>query len=185
MRRFSFRKAALLFGGFLLLVCAPASALARSYVGGTVYTRDGKVFTAVRFFEPLRKDDFVTGREGDQTVKIPIGEVLELNLLTAEANYVYQHSKFVPQTGIVTLILRSGKTRMLTDAYFGRGTLAYTGPGPDRQQQERQTRFRDIVKIRFEQTTGRVRTCPLDQAVFPDDYLFCPHHGVPLIWREP
>ncbi len=177
--------ATILFGALTLTVIHTAPAGARSYLGGTIYTRDGRVIEVVRFLEPLRKDDRVTGRDKNQVVSVPVGEALEINLLSAEVNYMYQHSKTVSQTGIVSLLLRNGQARLLTDAYFDRGTLAVTVLGDDRKQQERQLRFREVVKIRFDRTSGSIRSCPIDQAVFPDDYLFCPYHGVPLLWREP
>ncbi len=184
MRRHSFTKALVLLSCCLLLVWVPASVSARSYVGGTIFTRDGRQLNVSRFLQPLRKDDLVKGSEGERTVSIPTGEVLELNLLTSEVNYIYQHSKYVPQTGILTLLLRNGETRMLSDAYFDRGALSYTA-GAGKGTEEQKIKLRDIVKIRFEKSIGRVRACPLDQVKFPDDYLFCPFHGVPLIWAEP
>lgn len=183
MKRFLLKMGVLSLPYVAMLACLPTVGATRSYLGGTIFTRHGQLIEVVRFFEPLQKEDVLTGKVGEETVKIPIGDILELNLLTADSNYMYQHSKFVTQTGIVTLVQRDGKTRLLTDAYFDRGTLAYTILGPDRTLQEQQIRFRDVVKIRFDVTTGKVRSCPLDQAVFPDDYLFCPYHGVPLIWR--
>ncbi len=169
----------------LLLVWVPGTAAARSYVGGTIYTRDGRQFNVTRFLQPLRKDDLIVGREAEKTVSIPVGEALELNLLTSEVNYVYQHSKYVPQTGILTLLLRNGEVRMLSDAYFDRGSLSYTLPDTGQTLKEQKIKLRDIIKIRFEKSIGQVRSCPLDQAKFPDSYLFCPYHGVPLIWSAP
>jgi hypothetical protein len=185
MKRALRTSAAILFGVLTLTGVHTSPAVARSYLGGTIYTRDGQMIEVVRFLEPLRKDDRVSGRDKDQVVSVPIGEALEINLLSAEVNYMYQHSKTVSQTGIVSLLLRNGQARLLTDAYFDRGTLVFTVLGDDHKQQERQLRFREIVKIRFDRTSGTIRSCPVDQAVFPDDYLFCPYHGVPLLWREP
>lgn len=185
MRQIQFIKTTFFLACCLLFIWGPNSVSARSYVGGTIYTRDGRQISVTRFLQPLRKDDQVSSREGEKTVRIPISEVLELNLLTSDVNYIYQHSKYVPQTGVLTLLLRNGKTRILNDAYFDRGTLSYMLPGAGKSSQEQKIKLRDIVKIRFEKSIGRVRACPLDQVKFPDDYLFCPYHGVPLIWTEP
>lgn len=169
----------------ILLLCVSTIGLARSYSGGIIYTRQGQAIKVVRFFEPLLKEDVITGKDGQDTVKIPISSVLELNLLTSDTNYMYQHSKFVPQTGIVTLVLRNGKTQMLTEASFRMEVLTYSVLGTNNKQQEQKIKFRDVVKIRFDASSGEVRACPLDKAVFPDDYLFCPFHGVPLVWFQP
>lgn len=168
-----------------LLVSGSTNGLARSYSGGTIYTRHGQVIKVIRFLEPLLKEDAISGKDGQDSVKILIGSILELNLLTSDTNYMYQHSKFVPQTGIVTLVLRSGKTQMLRDAYFRMELLTYSVLGTNNRPQEQKIKFRDVVKIRFDTSSGDVRACPLDKAAFPDDYLFCPYHGVPLIWSQP
>jgi len=181
-----FRKGLVIFLiGLCLASLLVGNAFGRSYVGGIMYTREGKKIDVLRFLAPLNKDDVVIGRAGDEIIKVRVAEIGEINFLTANVNYIYQHSKLIKQTGILTLLLRDGRSLMLSDAYFDKGTLVYIVLNSERRKVERKIRLRDILQIRFEQTSGKVRTCPIDRAVFPDDYLFCPYHGVPLTWGNP
>ena len=162
-----------------------ASAFGRSYVGGVAYTRDGQRIEVQQFLDPLKKDNFIIGQSENKQVKVPVGELKELNLLTSGVNYIFQHSKLVQETGTVSLVYRDGRAAILTNAYFEKGTLVYTVLTSKGKREERKALFKSLLKIQFETTVGTVRICPLDKAVFPDDFVFCPYHGVPLIWGSP
>jgi hypothetical protein len=167
------------------LFLTTAEAFARSYVGGVVYTRDGRRIEVLQFLDPLKKDDVITGLAGTDQVKIKIGKLKEFNLLTSGVDYVYPHSKLITETGAVSLVYRDGKASMLADGYFEKGTLGYVVMNSRGKREESKIKLRDLMKIQFESSAGDVRVCPINHAVFPDDYVFCPYHGVPLIWGEP
>ena len=170
--------AALVF--FLSL--ATTETFARSYVGGVMYTRDGHRIEVLQFLDPLKKDDVITELAGTDKIKIKIGKLKELNLLTSGVDYVYPHSKLIAETGAVSLVYRDGKAVLLTNGYFEKGTLSYIVLNTNGKREELKIKLRDLLKIQFETSVGDVRVCPIDQAVFSDDYVFCPYHGVPLIW---
>lgn len=161
------------------------SGFGRSYVGGVLYTRDGRRVEVAQFLDPLKKDDRIHGESAGKNVLVSIGDLKEINLLTADVNYVFPHSKLVQETGTVSLVYRDGRAAILTNAYFERGTLSFVVMNEKRQREEKKVKIRDLAKIQFEATVGTVRICPIDKAVFPDDFMFCPHHGVPLIWGSP
>lgn len=169
---------------FLLLFIA-GGASGRSYVGGVVYTREGQRIEAQQFLDPLKKDNFVIGQSENKQVKVPVGELKEVNLLTAGVNYIFPHSKLVQETGTVSLVYRDGRAAILTNAYFEKGTLTYVVLTEKGKREEKKVPLKNLVKIQFETTVGTVRVCPLDKAVFPDDFVFCPYHGVPLVWGSP
>ncbi|MCL5883948.1 MAG: hypothetical protein M1377_01100 [Deltaproteobacteria bacterium] len=168
---------------FLLLFAA--SAFGRSYVGGVAYTRDGQRIEVQQFLDPLKKDNFIIGQSENKQVRVPVGELKELNLLTSGVNYIFQHSKLVQETGTVSLVYRDGRAAILTNAYFEKGSLLYVVLTAKGKREERKAPFKSLLKIQFETTVGTVRVCPLDKAVFPDDFVFCPYHGVPLVWGSP
>lgn len=167
----------------LLLFAVGASG--RSYVGGAAYTRDGQRIEVQQFLDPLKKDDFIIGQSENKQVKVPVGELKELNLLTSGVNYVFPHSKLVQETGTVSLVYRDGRAALLTNAHFEKGTLTYIVLTEKGKREERKVPFNKLLKIQFETTAGTIRVCPLDKGVFPDDFIFCPYHGVPLIWGSP
>ncbi|MHB1012864.1 MAG: hypothetical protein ACYC37_08190 [Desulfobacteria bacterium] len=171
------------FAVFLLIVAVGASG--RSYVGGVLYTRDGKRIEVQQFLDPLKKDNYVISTMENKPVKVPLGELKELNLLTSGVNYIFQHSKLVPETGTVSLVYRDGRAAILTNAYFEKGTLTFIVLTENGKREERKVPLNKLLKIQFEATVGTVRVCPLDKAVFPDDFVFCPYHGVPLVWGSP
>ena len=171
------------FAVFLLIVAVSASG--RSYVGGVAYTRDGHRIEVQQFLDPLKKDNFIIGQSESKQVKVSIGELKEVNLLTAGVNYIFPHSKLVSETGTVSLVYRDGRAALLTNAYFEKGALSYVVLSEKGKREERNINFKNLLKIQFETTVGTVRVCSLDKAVFPDDYVFCPYHGVPLVWGSP
>ncbi len=168
---------------FLLL--ATVEAFGRSYVGGVMYTRDGRRIEVLQFLDPLKKDDVITGLAGSDQIKIKVGKFREFNLLTSGVDYVYPHSKLITETGVVSLVNRDGRAILLTSGYFEKGTLSYIVLNAKGKSEELKIKLRDLLKIQFESSAGDVRVCPIDKAVFSDDYIFCPYHGVPLIWGAP
>lgn len=169
----------------LFIFLATAEAFGRSYVGGVMYTRNGRRIEVLQFLDPLKKDDVITGQAGADQVKIKIGKLKEFNLLTSGVEYVYPHSKLIAETGALSLVYRDGKAALLSNGYFEKGTLGYIVLNANGKREELKIKLRDLLKIQFESSAGDVRVCPIDQAVFPDDYVFCPYHGVPLIWGAP
>lgn len=168
---------------FLLIVAVGASG--RSYVGGVLYTRDGKRIEVQQFLDPLKIDNYFIGESEGKQVKVPIGKLKEFTLLTADVNYMFPHSKLVPETGMASLVFRDGRAVIFTSAYFEKGTLTFVVLNEKGKREERRINFRNLLKIEFESTVGTVRMCPLDKLVFPDDFVFCPYDGTRLIWWSP
>lgn len=179
------RSACILMALTFIVLLAATEALARSYVGGVMYTRDGRRLEVLQFLDPLKKDDVITGQVEADQVKIKIGSLRELNLLTSGVGYVYPHSKLITETGAISLVNRDGKAKLLSNGYFEKGTLTYIVLNSKGKRDELKIKLQDVSRIQFDSSAGDMRICPIDHAVFPDDYLFCPHHGVPLTWGAP
>lgn len=179
------RSACILMAFTFIVLLAATEALARSYVGGVMYTRDGRRLEVLQFLDPMKKDDVITGQAETDQVKIKIGKLKELNLLTSGVDYVYPHSKLITETGTISLINRDGKAMLLSNGYFEKGTLSYVVLNSKGKRDEFKIKLREVLKIQFDSSAGDVRICPIDHAAFPDDYIFCPHHGVPLTWGTP
>lgn len=178
-------RATLFLTACALLLFLTTESFSRSYVGGVIYTRDGRRIEVLQFLDPMKKDNYVISQSGKEQVKVPIGKLKELNLLTADVNYIYPHSKLTTETGMVSLVYRDGRSTLLSDAYFEKGLLSYVVLTNRVKKEEQKIKIREIVKIQFDSAAGNVRVCPIDQAAFPDDYVFCPYHGVPLTWGSP
>lgn len=172
----------LLTASILALLLLTTEAFGRSYMAGVLYTRNGQRIEVLQFLDPLKKDDLLVGQSGKEEVKVRIGQLKEINLLTADVNYIFPHSKLVTETGSVAIVYRDGKSALLSNAYFEKKALSYLAFTSNGQKVEQQIATKDLVKIQFEAAAGNSRICPIDHAVFPDDYAYCPYHGVPLTW---
>jgi len=45
-------------------------------------------------------------------------------------------------------------------------------------------RSADVIRITFDENSGRFRVCPVDQHYFPPDFLFCPYCGTETVWSD-
>jgi len=173
MRRLTLPLTLTLLAAALIL---PPSAAAERRMGGVVELRSGKTRQIDAFADNLRLYDYVMAREEKEQTFIPLSDVVEIQLLDPEAEYVFDSSKVSPKSGEMVVILRDGTTHHFNHGYFrDKEFTARLVKG-----KEAKIAFADCARIRFINHRVRLLRCAKCDRKYGAPYKYCPFDGAKL-----
>ena len=154
----------------------PPAAAAERRLGGQVELRSGKTRQVDAFGDNLRLYDYVMAREKEEQTFIPLSDVVEIQLLDPEAEYVFDSSKVSPKSGEMVVILRDGTTHHFQHGYFrDKEFTARLHRG-----KEAKITFADCARIRFINHRVKLLHCPKCDQEYGAPYRYCPLDGSKL-----
>jgi len=173
MRRLTLPLTLILLTVALLL---PPPAAAERRMGGVVKLRSGKSRQVTAFADNLRLYDYVMARDKKEQTFIPLSDVVEIQLLDPEAEYVFDSSKVSPKSGEMVVILRDGTSHHFLHGYFrDKEFTAYLKRG-----KETKIAFADCARIRFINHRVKRLRCPKCDQEYSNPYKYCPLDGAKL-----
>ncbi len=154
----------------------PPAAVAERRMGGVVELRSGKARQVESFGDNLRLYDYVMAREKEEQTFIPLSDVVEIQLLDPEAEYVFDSSKVSPKSGEIVVILRDGTTHHFLHGYFrDKEFTARLKKG-----KEAKIAFADCARIRFINHRVKLLRCTKCDRKYGAPYKYCPLDGTKL-----
>ena len=120
MKRF-----ALLFLMAIFVLGISSDVFSKSVVGGVIYKRNGAVIKTKKFTKTLEPNEAISGDYKENNIKIKIADIKEVQLLTSDVAYTFDHSKLVKKSGDLVIIKRDGKQYTLKNAYFSSSHFGY------------------------------------------------------------
>ncbi|HBB39870.1 MAG: hypothetical protein COW73_02730 [Nitrospirae bacterium CG18_big_fil_WC_8_21_14_2_50_70_55] len=154
----------------------PRLALAERQMGGEVQLRTGKARPIDAFGDNLRLYDYVMARDKEEQTFIPLADVVEIQLLDPDADYVFDSSKVSPKSGEMVVILRDGTSHHFQHGYFrDKEFTARLDKG-----KEEKIAFADCARIRFINHRVQLLHCPKCDQEYGSPYAYCPVDGAKL-----
>ncbi|MBI5180840.1 MAG: hypothetical protein HZA05_05510 [Nitrospirae bacterium] len=178
----------------IVLLCLMASFIlgissdvfSKAVVGGVIYKRNGAVIKTKKFTKTLEPSEAVSGDYKENNIKIKISDIKEVQLLTSDVAYTFDHSKLVKKSGDLVIIKRDGKQYTLKNAYFSTSHFGYEFFDEiNNRVSENMVAFSEISRIIFGEDVGTAKKCPKDGRIFPSDYIYCPYDKTELISVKP
>ncbi len=170
----------------VFLIGGAADVFSKAVVGGVIYKRNGSVIKTKKFTKTLEPNEFISGDYKENNIKIKIADIKEVQLLTSDVAYTFDHSKLVKKSGDLVIIKRDGKQYTLKNAYFSSSHFGYEFFDEiNNRVSENMVAFSEISRIAFGEDLGTVKKCPKDGRIFPSDYIYCPYDKTELIPVKP
>ena len=165
---------------------AALDVFSKAVVGGVIYKRNGAVIKTKKFTKTLEPNEAISGDYKENNIKIKISDIKEVQLLTSDVAYTFDHSKLVKKSGDLVIIKRDGKQYTLKNAYFSTSHFGYEFFDEiNNRVSENMVAFSEVSRIVFGADIGTAKKCPKDGRIFPTDYVYCPYDRTELITVKP
>lgn len=173
-----------LMGAFILGIAS--NSFSKAIIGGVIYKRNGTVIKTKKFTKTLEPNEAISGDYKENNIKIKIADIKEVQFLTSDVAYTFDHSKLVKKSGDIVIIKRDGKQYTLKNAYFPSSHFGYEFFDEiNNRVSENMVAFSEISRIIFGADIGTAKKCPKDGRIFPSDYVYCPYDKTELITVKP
>jgi hypothetical protein len=170
----------------IIILSATADVFSKAVVGGVIYKRSGAVIKTKKFTKTLEPNEVISGDYKENNIKIKMSDIKEVQLLTSDVAYTFDHSKLVKKSGDIVIIKRDGKQYTLKNAYFSSSHLGYEFFDEiNNRVSENILSFSEVSRIVFGEDIGTAKKCPKDGRLFPSDYIYCPYDKTELIPVKP
>lgn len=176
----------LVFLAAIFILITTSDVHSKAVVGGVIYKRNGAVIKTKKFTKTLEPNEAISGDYKENNIKIKISDIKEVQLLTSDVAYTFDHSKLVKKSGDIVIIKRDGKQYTLKNAYFPSSHFGYEFFDEiNNRVSENMVAFSEISRIVFGEDVGTAKKCPKDGRLFPSDYVYCPYDKTELISVKP
>ncbi|MBI5182129.1 MAG: hypothetical protein HZA06_04355 [Nitrospirae bacterium] len=170
----------------IFLLVTASDAFAKAIIGGVIYKRNGSVIKTKKFTKTLEPNEAISGDYKENNIKIKIADIKEVQFLTSDVAYTFDHSKLVKKSGDIVIIKRDGKQYTLKNAYFSTSHFGYEFFDEiNNKVSENMVSFSEVSRIVFGEDIGTAKKCPKDGRIFPSDYVYCPYDKTELIPVKP
>ena len=170
----------------IILLVAASEVFAKAIIGGVIYKRNGAVIKTKKFTKTIEPNEAISGDFKENNIKIKIADIKEVQFLTSDVAYTFDHSKLVKKSGDVVIIKRDGKQYTLKNAYFPTSHFGYEFFDEiNNRVSENVVAFSEVSRIVFGEDIGTAKKCPKDGRIFPSDYIYCPFDKTELISVKP
>jgi len=170
----------------IFLLVAASEVFAKAIIGGVIYKRNGAVIKTKKFTKTIEPNEAISGDFKENNIKIKIADIKEVQFLTSDVAYTFDHSKLVKKSGDVVIIKRDGKQYTLKNAYFPTSHFGYEFFDEiNNRVSENVVAFSEVSRIVFGEDIGTAKKCPKDGRIFPSDYVYCPFDKTELISVKP
>ena len=170
----------------IFLLVAASEVFAKAIIGGVIYKRNGAVIKTKKFTKTIEPNEAISGDFKENNIKIKIADIKEVQFLTSDVAYTFDHSKLVKKSGDVVIIKRDGKQYTLKNAYFPTSHFGYEFFDEiNNRVSENVVAFSEVSRIVFGEDIGTAKKCPKDGRIFPSDHVYCPFDKTELISVKP
>ncbi len=170
----------------IFLLVAASEVFAKAIIGGVIYKRNGAVIKTKKFTKTIEPNEAISGDFKENNIKIKIADIKEVQFLTSDVAYTFDHSKLVKKSGDIVIIKRDGKQYTLKNAYFPTSHFGYEFFDEiNNKVSENMVAFSEVSRIVFGEDIGTAKKCPKDGRIFPSDYIYCPFDKTELISVKP
>lgn len=170
----------------LFILGITSDVFSKAMVGGVIYKRNGVVIKTKKFTKTLEPGDVLSGEFKGNDVKIKMSDIKEIQLLTTDVAFTFDHSKLVKKSGDLVIIKRDEKQYTLKNAYFSSSHFGYEFFDEiNNRVSENTLPFSEVSRITFGEDIGTAKKCPKDGRLFPADYIYCPYDKTELIPVKP
>ena len=88
----------------VFIIGSAADVFSKAVVGGVIYKRNGAVIKTKKFTKTLEPNEAISGDYKENNIKIKISDIKEVQLLTSDVAYTFDHSKLVKKSGDLVII---------------------------------------------------------------------------------